>query len=185
MCPQRQFFTQAEDQMILKWREKRPDAPWSEIALKLKGKTAKQCNDRYNKHLKASRNDEPWSVSEDRLLEQLVEEHGHSWVIVSKLLGTRSNIETKNRWSVLQRMKSKAKKAAKIAKEPKAVKTVPVEAKPVIQQPEQPVNEPQATIEEFIIFEDAGDSYESFWNNLNDFIQVESEQADGLFQFLA
>lgn len=109
----RTFFKPSEDAMIIKWRKKRPDAPWSEIAKKIKGKTAKQCNDRYNKHLKHVRNETPWTQEEDQKLDELVGINGHNWVLISTLLGNRSNIEVKNRWTVLNRIKVKKEKGMK------------------------------------------------------------------------
>ncbi|EAY22756.1 Myb-like DNA-binding domain containing protein [Trichomonas vaginalis G3] len=108
----RTFFKPSEDAMIIKWRKKRPDAPWSEIAKKIKGKTAKQCNDRYNKHLKHVRNDTPWTAQEDQKLDELVNLNGHNWVLIASNLGNRSNIEVKNRWTVLNRNKNKKERDA-------------------------------------------------------------------------
>ena len=107
MSSHRVFFTPSEDAKIIKFRAKYPDAPWSDIAKKIKGKTAKQCNDRYNKHLKQAKNNSPWTEEEDERLTKYVDEHGHNWVLVSKLMGNRSNIEAKNRWTVLERMRHK------------------------------------------------------------------------------
>ena len=111
MSSHRVFFTAAEDALIIKLRKKKPDAPWSAIAKRIKGKTAKQCNDRYNKHLKQAKNTSPWTEEEDERLLKLASENGHNWVIVSKLMGTRSNIESKNRWTVLERMHKNGKKS--------------------------------------------------------------------------
>ncbi|EAY18743.1 Myb-like DNA-binding domain containing protein [Trichomonas vaginalis G3] len=177
MSNTRHFFTPAEDQMILKWRERSPDAPWAEIAKKLKNKTAKQCNDRYNKHLKIARNDEPWSVSEDRLLKELVEEHGHNWVIVSKLLGTRSNIETKNRWSVLVRMQNSLKKKSKKVKPKKQMET------PAPSVPSPTPAEPQATAEEFVFFDQAFGEIENNWFNLDQPFKAEVEDFSETFNW--
>lgn len=177
MSAPRHFFTPAEDQMILKWREKRPDAPWAEIAKKLKGKTAKQCNDRYNKHLKIARNDEPWSVSEDKLLTQLVEEHGHNWVIVSRLLGTRSNIETKNRWSVLLRMKNSKKKSARKNKPKKHTESAP---NPPTTE-ETPI--PKATTEEFILLDPIFTNEHELFPNLDYMMPNETAGIDDTFSW--
>ncbi|EAY23639.1 Myb-like DNA-binding domain containing protein [Trichomonas vaginalis G3] len=103
----RTFFKPSEDALIIKWRKKRPDAPWSEIAKKIKGKTAKQCNDRYNKHLKNVRNEKEWTADEDKTLEELVNKHGHNWVLIASVLGNRTNNEAKNRWCVLTRNMNK------------------------------------------------------------------------------
>ena len=103
----RVFFKPKEDQMILKLKAKYPNSSWSFIAKKIKGKTAKQCNDRYNKHLRQEKNKSPWTEEEDERLAQLVDKHGHNWVVISKVMGTRTNIEAKNRWSVIERRKKK------------------------------------------------------------------------------
>jgi Myb-like DNA-binding protein FlbD len=112
MNSHRTFFTAAEDAMIIKLRKKNPLAKWSSIAKRIKGKTAKQCNDRYNKHLKQEKNNSPWTAEEDARLLDLVSQHGHNWVVVSKLIGTRSNIESKNRWTVLDRLRKNRKKTS-------------------------------------------------------------------------
>ena len=103
----RVFFKPSEDQKILKLKAKNPNCSWSFIAKKIKGKTAKQCNDRYNKHLRQQKNKSPWTTEEDNQLEKLVSQYGHNWVTISKIMATRTNIEVKNRWSVIERKRKR------------------------------------------------------------------------------
>ena len=100
----REFFTPEEDSKLIRLKKEFPDKSWQEIG-ELMGKSGRQCNDRYNKHLKQPKSGKPWSSDEEQQLQRLVEIHGHKWGEISKIMGSRSPFESKNRWYFMNRKK--------------------------------------------------------------------------------
>jgi hypothetical protein len=105
----RHKFSPDEDQCLRRLvAEARKSDPakvdWAAIASKLPMRTARQCRERYRNYLERTPNP-VWTHWEDELLRRKVLELGASqnqWTqIAQKFFPYRSNINVKNRWTVL------------------------------------------------------------------------------------
>eukprot|EP00924_Labyrinthula_sp_SR-Ha-C_P008047 snap_masked-scaffold_11-processed-gene-1.37-mRNA-1 protein AED:0.26 eAED:0.26 QI:0/-1/0/1/-1/1/1/0/366 len=80
---------------------------WKMIASQVKGRTAKQCRDRFRLKLDPNINHGPWTPEEDELLLKLHEEVGRQWTRIAKLLPGRTENAVKSRYSSLFRSRTK------------------------------------------------------------------------------
>lgn len=78
---------------------------WKAIAKCVRGRTAKQCRDRYKLKLDPSINHGPWSPEEDQTLLKLHDEMGRQWTKIAKLMKGRTENSVKSRFASLQRSK--------------------------------------------------------------------------------
>ena len=98
---QRTRFTKAEDELLKQLAESQKNPKWSEIAHQLKGRTARQCRERYNNYLRPDLINGPWTQEEDESLIRLYEMHGPKWALISRSFESRSPVNVKNRHSTL------------------------------------------------------------------------------------
>lgn len=98
---QRSRFTKAEDDLLKQLAESQKNPKWSEIAHQLKGRTARQCRERYNNYLRPDLINGPWTPEEDNLLIKLYEIHGPKWALISHSFESRSPANIKNHHSTL------------------------------------------------------------------------------------
>ena len=98
---QRTRFTKAEDELLRQLAESQKNPKWSEIAHQLKGRTARQCRERYNNYLRPDLINGPWTPEEDESLIRLYEMHGPKWALISRSFESRSPVNVKNRHSTL------------------------------------------------------------------------------------
>lgn len=81
-------------------RRSRKSRTWTHIAFELgSGRTAKQCQQRWEDHLNPSIKKGTWSEEEDRLIIAHHESFGTSWAKYTKILPGRSANAIKNRWN--------------------------------------------------------------------------------------
>lgn len=99
MNTKRQKFTQEEDQILLKVVGLRGEGKWNEIASFLKGRTGRQCRDRYFNYLRPGFKNDPWTQEEDNILIEKMQQYGSRWSCVAKYLSGRSQNSIKNRWN--------------------------------------------------------------------------------------
>lgn len=78
---------------------------WKAIAKCVRGRTAKQCRDRYKLKLDPSINHGPWSPEEDQTLLKLHAEYGRQWTRIAKMMRGRTENSVKSRFASLQRSK--------------------------------------------------------------------------------
>lgn len=106
-------FTRDEDDRIKYLVQKYGSKNWAVIASFMKGKSAKQCRDRYSNYLIPGYFHGEWSKEEDELLEKLHKEYGTKWSLIQKHLTHRSPNAIKNRWHYfLNKEKDKNDKAS-------------------------------------------------------------------------
>lgn len=91
-------FTKKEDEKIKELVDKFGKKNWSIIASFLKGRSAKQCRDRYCNYLIPGFFQGEWSKEEDELLVKLYKENGSKWSIIQSYFPKRSSNSIKNRW---------------------------------------------------------------------------------------
>jgi hypothetical protein len=78
------------------------------------GKTSAQCSQRWSRALNPALSKEPWTEDEDRALLEFVGEYGeHSWARVAKQVGSRSDVQCRYRFELLQKMKKESERRGK------------------------------------------------------------------------
>ena len=98
----RRNWSEAEDNAILNIVEQVGDKNWRLVAqemedqYKLKGRTGKQCRERWHNHLDPSINKGAWSKSEEELLFSLHQQHGNHWATIAEHIDGRSDNAVKN-----------------------------------------------------------------------------------------
>ena len=105
----RVHFTKEEDDKIKELVNIFGTKNWTTIASFIKGRTAKQCRDRYSNYLTPGFFNGEWTKEEDELLIKLYNENGSKWSIIQNYLPKRSSNSIKNRWHYFLRQKSEKK----------------------------------------------------------------------------
>lgn len=82
---------------------------WSIIAKKMtiSYRNQRQCKERWLNYLSPSINNAPFTLEEDEKLEELYSKYGAKWVQIAKYFPSRTDINIRSRWLVLQRRKKK------------------------------------------------------------------------------
>lgn len=101
-------FTSDEDNMILKLVEIYGDENWALIASKMKGRSTRQCRERYRNYLSPTVNNSPWTSDEDTLLYKRYERFGPKWKLIADGFNNRTDINIKNRWLLLERHRKRS-----------------------------------------------------------------------------
>ncbi|KAK8880380.1 hypothetical protein M9Y10_003051 [Tritrichomonas musculus] len=94
----RTHFTKDEDEKIRELVKKFGTKNWPVVAAFMKGRTAKQCRDRYSNYLIPGIFQGEWSKEEDELLIKLYKEIGSKWSVIQNYFPKRSSNSIKNRW---------------------------------------------------------------------------------------
>ena len=119
-------WTTEEDETIIQFVQENGDKDWAKLALLLKGRTGKQCRERYRNHLDKSVKHTPWTKEEDDLLARLHAEYGNAWTKIAEFIEGRTDNCIKNRWNStikkrLERMESGQPLVMKRGRKPKVV----------------------------------------------------------------
>jgi hypothetical protein len=83
-------------------QEQGPNA-WRTIAQSMPGRNSRQCRERWLNYLNPARNTQPWTETEDQLLQETYASIGPRWVYMMKLFPRRTDGMIKNRFMALQR----------------------------------------------------------------------------------
>ncbi|OHT12236.1 Myb-like DNA-binding domain containing protein [Tritrichomonas foetus] len=75
-----------------------PFSGWEIVAAHMKGRSARQCRERWIGYLSPGIRVEPWNDEEDTLLLQQISKLGHKWTIIALHFNGRSGNDVKNRW---------------------------------------------------------------------------------------
>lgn len=95
----RYAFTSEEDEKLKKLVEtcgKYLD--WRSIAFDMKGRTPRQCRDRYNNYLKTDIQLDHWKVEEDQFILNQVENIGTKWQRIASMMSGRTANSVRNRY---------------------------------------------------------------------------------------
>lgn len=87
--------------MLSKIVGKAPDVAriaWNILAHQIKGRTGKQCRERYVNHLRPDRKKGQWTDAEDNHIIRVQSELGNQWSKIAAGLPGRSDNDVKNRW---------------------------------------------------------------------------------------
>ena len=92
-------WTTEEDETIITFVRENGDKDWAKLALLLKGRTGKQCRERYRNHLDTSVKRTPWTKEEDERILQWVKENGTGkWKELSLSIPGRIGKQLRERW---------------------------------------------------------------------------------------
>ena len=94
----RKIFTEAEDTLLSKIMTTEPFISWEAVSRHLGDRSARQCRDRWLNYLSPNVRREPWTIAEDRLLVEKINELGTHWCGIAKFFDGRSDNHVKNRW---------------------------------------------------------------------------------------
>jgi hypothetical protein len=94
----RKRFSEAEDQLLRDIVRSGEELNWSEIAIQLPGRTARQCRDRFKNYLSDDVTFQAWSPSEDEYVMDQYRMIGPRWSMISAHLAGRCAVHVKNRW---------------------------------------------------------------------------------------
>ena len=121
-------FSKEEDKLLTEAVERYGTRNWSRIASFVPGRTARQCRDRWNKHLNPNVSEEPFTPDEDQLILRKWGELGNKWAKIAALLSRRTDAQVHNRFKFLQKCQAKLKNQAKAKKlQTKDSKTIQME----------------------------------------------------------
>lgn len=99
----RSTFTENEDKILRKLVKKYGTYDWQLISNHLPGRNPRQCRDRWKNYLSPEVVNGPWTKDEERLLVVKYEEFGPCWKKIAEFFPTRSDINIKSRWNMMQR----------------------------------------------------------------------------------
>ena len=104
----KRLFSKEEDDLIRFLVMKHGEKSWRFVSSQLHGRTPRQCRERWKNYLCPTVRNAPWCAEEDNRLLQLVQDMGPQWARIAAMLGSRTDVNVKNRWVLLKRKEAKA-----------------------------------------------------------------------------
>jgi hypothetical protein len=74
---------------------------WEQVSNEMPGRKPRHCQDRWYHYLADPSVNHPWTPEEDALLMQCMEKYGRKWTTIARMFANRSDIEVRNRWTVI------------------------------------------------------------------------------------
>lgn len=99
----RSKFTSNEDAMLKSLVEMHGTSDWQYISQLLPGRNARQCRDRWLYYLSPDVINGPWTQEEENLLIEKFEKIGPCWRQIAKYFPTRTDINIKSHWNLMER----------------------------------------------------------------------------------
>jgi hypothetical protein len=120
---QRQLFTPGEDCALCQLVHRFGESNWRTVADQMRGRSPRQCRDRWREYLSPELTKAEWGAEEDATLIAEYEKYGPRWAVIASTLRGRSEVTIKNRWKLLQRRNQAAmsspRKEPPLMEEPK------------------------------------------------------------------
>jgi hypothetical protein len=101
-CIVKGFWTDDEDTLLLKLKLESAESTWSEIAVKIHGRSAKQCRERWDNSLNPVLKRCPFSEKEDRILVKEWMVCGPRWAVIATQLPGRTQTKIRDRFKTLR-----------------------------------------------------------------------------------
>jgi hypothetical protein len=102
-------FSAAEDAQIKVLVDSFGEHDWYAISLRMPGRTARQCKERWANYLSPSLNTAAWTPEEDNLLLAKQREHGSRWALIAKFFPNRTDGMVKNRYNRILRRQTRVR----------------------------------------------------------------------------
>ena len=112
-------FDKSEDEKLKRLVNKFGQDDWNLIANKMKGRSVRQCRERWLNYLDPNLNKGVWTEEEDKLLYEKFNEIGRRWKVIASFFENRTDINVKNRWLMLERHRLKNSKKNEMKETPK------------------------------------------------------------------
>jgi len=104
-------WTADEDQKLMLWVKKEGPTKWAQCSNFIKGRSGKQCRERWFNNLNPDVKKGNWTKEEDELIFELYQKHGSSWSKIAKFIPGRTENAIKNRfYSTLRKLAADKKK---------------------------------------------------------------------------
>ena len=91
-------WTQEEDRKLIAWVQAEGPTKWAQAACFIKGRSGKQCRERWFNNLCPGVKKGSWSEEEDEMIFQLYQKYGSSWSKIAKYIPGRTENAIKNRF---------------------------------------------------------------------------------------
>jgi hypothetical protein len=100
-------FTQQEDSKLSEVVQELGTRDWQQVARQIPGRNARQCRERWLNYLSPDVRNGPWTPAEEQLLLEKYAEFGPAWKRIATFFPTRTDINVKSRWQLMQRHRRK------------------------------------------------------------------------------
>jgi hypothetical protein len=124
---QRHLFSADEDARLRMLVAQFGDNNWKLIAHEMRGRSPRQCRERYKNYLSPDLSTRPWTESEDELLREKYSVLGPRWAKMTPAFAGRSDVALKNRWAWINSRPPPAAAPSEPEERTRAEEPVPVE----------------------------------------------------------
>jgi hypothetical protein len=133
--PPRSKFTSDEDILLRDLVSDLGEQDWSAISARMVTRSARQCRDRWVGYLSPRIENAAWTAAEESLLLEKYAELGPRWMLIAPFFPSRTNINLKSRWHLIQRRVRKG--VSRLGKRQCFIAGQPSATEPDIQNPEE------------------------------------------------